>query len=70
MIDPTSPQNPAVPSFQTPVPTTTRNTINTSPNINQLSMQAHKSQKHDYERIMKMREGLPREEYFLVWERK
>lgn len=34
------------------------------------AMQAHKSQRHDYDRIMKMREGLPREEYFLVWERK
>ncbi|HVZ12576.1 MAG TPA: PIG-L deacetylase family protein [Patescibacteria group bacterium] len=30
------------------------------------AMAAHKSQKHDYERILKLREGLPREEYFLV----
>lgn len=30
------------------------------------AMKAHKSQKHDYERIIKMREGLPQEEYFIV----
>ncbi len=30
------------------------------------AMQAHVSQKHDYERLTKMREGLPKEEYFTV----
>ncbi len=33
------------------------------------AMQVHESQKHDYERIIKMREGLPKEEYFLVRKR-
>lgn len=33
------------------------------------AMQAHKSQKADYERILKMRDGTPREEYFLVREK-
>ncbi|HVZ67306.1 MAG TPA: PIG-L deacetylase family protein [Patescibacteria group bacterium] len=30
------------------------------------AMQAHKSQKHDYENIIKSREGLPKKEYFQV----
>lgn len=30
------------------------------------AMQAHKSQLHDYERIVKLRKNLPREEYFIV----
>lgn len=33
------------------------------------AMQAHKSQKHDYARVLKMREGLPKEEYFMVKKR-
>lgn len=33
------------------------------------AMQQHESQKHDYERILKMRENSPKEEYFLVKER-
>lgn len=33
------------------------------------AMKAHKSQKHDYERIIKNREGFPKEEYFMIWER-
>lgn len=37
--------------------------------IKQKAMQAHVSQKHDYARITKMREGLPKEEYFIVRER-
>lgn len=33
------------------------------------AMKQHASQKHDYTRITKMREGLPQEEYFLVKKR-
>lgn len=33
------------------------------------AMQAHESQKEDYARIIKMRKGLPKEEYFLVRKR-
>jgi LmbE family N-acetylglucosaminyl deacetylase len=30
------------------------------------AMEVHESQRHDYERIIEMRKGMPREEYFLV----
>ncbi len=34
--------------------------------VKQAAMKTHESQKHDYDRINKMREGLPQEEHFLV----